>query len=80
MSRGETLIHFLRSQGGQAELGAIQDAFYKSTVAYSMTQAVSEARNKLKASNETIKCYKNKEPSKNLYVIEPKLELFERAA
>lgn len=80
MNRGETLIHFLRGVGGSAELGDIQEAFKGTTVAYKFTQSVSEARDILRASNETIKCYQKKEAWKNLYVIEPKLELFTRAA
>ena len=80
MNRGETLIQFLRGVGGSAELGAIQDAFYKSTVAYSMTQAVSEARKILEPKGETIRCYIKRPAHKNVYAIEPILELFQRAA
>jgi hypothetical protein len=80
MNRGETLIQFLRGVGGSAELGAIQDAFYKSTVAYSMTQAVSEARKILAPKGQTINCHIKRPASKNLYAIEPLLEIFTRAA
>lgn len=80
MNRGETLIHFLRGVGGSAELGAIQEAFKGTTVAYKFTQSVSEARDILKTSNETIKCYQNKQAWKNVYAIEPILELFSQRA
>lgn len=80
MNRGETLIHFLRGVGGSAELGDIQNAFKGTTVAYKMTQSVSEARVLLASSNETIRCYQKKPAGKNLYAIEPILELFDRKA
>ena len=80
MNRGETLIHFLRGVGGSAELGAIQEAFRGTTVAYKMTQAVSEARVLLASKNETIKCHQRKPAGKNIYSIEPILELFSQRA
>lgn len=79
MSRGQTLIDYLNSYGGQRELGDIQDSFHKTTVAYSMTQAVSEARNILRPKGLYVRCIKRSPPSKNLYIIEPLLELFSKA-
>lgn len=67
--RGEKFLKFLKSCGNQVTLGQVQKAFKNNTVAYSMTQCVSEARAGL-PKNKKIKCYRKGIPSKNLYVLE----------
>lgn len=78
MNRGQTLIDYLESYGLERTLGQIQEEFSKTSVAYSMSQAVSEAREILKRRRlpQTIVCQRGKEPYLNKYRIEPLLELF----
>jgi hypothetical protein len=70
-SRALKLLVFLSKNGNHATLGQIQKAFIGTTVAYSMTQCVSEARDILRKNGYpyTIVCFKASIPSMNRYMM-----------
>lgn len=82
-NRSQRLERILNSFGGKAYLYQILGEIREDGgLAYKLTAAVSELRDdlKLRTPSMTVGFYRGKTPSMNLYQIEPRLELFEKAA
>lgn len=70
VGRGKRLISILKRFGGTATLGRILNAIRNDGgLVYKFTAAVSEARDILFDEGKTIKMFRGKSPSKNLYKI-----------
>ena len=69
--RAVELIRFLKGRGNHSTTREIQRNFRGTTVAYKMTQGMSEARELLRP-RETITCFRANPPSLSRYVIQRK--------